>query len=424
MQHLLILALGVFFAISAQAQPAVSAGRYHNLALTADGTVLWWGEHPSSHELRQRAAPSYPQRVDGVPPAIAIAAGWSHSSAITRDGDVYEWGFSPYRIRQVFLMQPLLGPCAVLQILSGGHGRDPCREAELARKTRMLLDKPKRIPGLPPAVAIAASDASTVIISRTGEVYCWNQRSFPVKIEGLERIKAVALGQFHGVALRDDGVVFGFGSGSSGGISYRAKDDAHLCSNPDPRPFFTGAIAIAAGHADTYALRADGSLWAWGSTWSDKPNLPKDANPDSKPDQYVARRVATLEGAIALGGGSQPSALTERGALKSWKIDIFNPSKPTPGLLGGIVAVASDSSVLALRRDGFLCTMGWNMGGTTMPGDKAMDIKQFVALPAAEGQAPLNLIDPTRAAPPDLCVQQGASAEIASGPNTLPAPQP
>lgn len=404
--RLLPIFLGWFaFVLSASAQPAISAGRYHNLALTADGTVLWWGAKPG---MRQKVGdlgpPSFPQRVDGMPPAIAVAAGWAHSSAITRDGKVYEWGFSPYRQRQVYLAHPFLGLCVVPAFLSGGHGGSPCGKAEMARNARMLVDKPMQIPDLPPAVAIAAGDDATAIVTRDGNVYCWHARSAPVKIPRLDHIRAIALGQFHGIALREDGVVFGFGVRANGGFAPGAGDVDNVCSDPAPRPFSSGAIAIAAGHNDTYVLRADGSIWAWGSNWSGDASLVKDANPDNKPDEYVARRVATLKGAVALGGGRAPSALAQDGHVISWMTDTFlPPNRRVPAETRDIVALASDSSVLALRRDGFLCTMGDNLSGTTLPGDKALHVATFVPLPMAQGKPPLNLVDSTRAAPPDLC---------------------
>ena len=53
----------------------LSAGRYHNLGLAADGSVYWWGTDFTLQELRKPSPPMTPQRVDGLPPAIASAAG-------------------------------------------------------------------------------------------------------------------------------------------------------------------------------------------------------------------------------------------------------------------------------------------------------------------------------------------------------------
>ena len=400
--------LTLFLATLATAgEPAVSAGRYHNLGLSADGAVLWWGKNEvARYRLGQNLPAVAAQRVADLPPAIAVAAGWEHSSAITRDGAVYEWGFSPYKVHQVYLLQPLLGTCVVGAILSGGHGKDPCAGAERERAARMQVNKPMRIPGLPPAVAIAASDQTTAILTREGDVHCWSLRSFPGKVEGLDHIKAIALGQFHGVALREDGVVLGWGGASGGGIAYAAENTWSMCSDPHPQAFFSGAIAIATSADSTFALRADGSIWAWGRDWRDKQDLPKEDNPTGKPDRFLARRIATLEGAVQLGGGTWPAARTAQGLLLSWYRDFMAGSKTStaPHKLDNTMGLSSYSSVLALRRDGFVCTMGENMSGTTAPGIKKIQVLAFMPVSRADG-APLNLIDAQRAVPPGLCVE-------------------
>ena len=407
----------LFFCVTTSAlsaEPAVSAGRYHNLALSADGAVLWWGKNQAaSYLLGQKIPPTLPQRVLDLPPAIAVAAGWEHSSAITRDGAVYEWGFSPYQVRQVYLLHPFLGACVIPSVLSGGHGKDPCAGAERERAALMQVPTPMRIRGVPPAVAIAAGDKSTAIITRDGGVHCWNLRSFPQKVDGLEHIVSIALGQFHGVALRNDGVVLAWGGASGGGIAYPTGEST-LCADPNPQPIFSGAVAIAASADGIYALRADGGVWAWGSGWNGDSGMPKEDNPTGKPDRYLARRIGTLEGAVQLGGGTNPSARSAQGRLAAWRRDYAAGATVMPALPGvdGIAAVSSYSSILALRRDGFVCTMGENMSGTTLPNSKEYEIKAFVPVPRDGDQGPLNLIDQARPVPEGLCANIEATRQV------------
>jgi len=218
---------------------------------------------------------------------------------------------------------------------------------------------------------------------------------------------AVAAGRYHKLGLTGDGRVLWWGRASGGAISYQPAQSARLCENPGPTPFFSGAIAIAAFSDSTYALRADGSVWAWGSSWSRDPATPKDSNPENKPDAFVARRIATLDGATTLGGGRAPSALTRQGLAVTWFRALF----PTPGArqqpsIANIASLSSYSSILALRPDGFVCTMGDNMYGATDPGDKSLEVQRFMPVLLGEGKGALNLIDASSTLPADACAGQ------------------
>jgi len=74
---------------------AVSAGAYHNLALTADGAVWSWGQgafgqlgHGDQHDqlLPKKIEAFAGQRV------VAVSAGAYHSLALTANGAVFTWG--------------------------------------------------------------------------------------------------------------------------------------------------------------------------------------------------------------------------------------------------------------------------------------------------------------------------------------------
>ena len=63
---------------------AVSAGRYHSLARTADGAVWSWGEQ--QRQLLPKKIVAFRQRV------VAMSATLFHNLAITADGAVWSWG--------------------------------------------------------------------------------------------------------------------------------------------------------------------------------------------------------------------------------------------------------------------------------------------------------------------------------------------
>ncbi|MSR66827.1 MAG: hypothetical protein EXS24_05585, partial [Pedosphaera sp.] len=63
---------------------AISAGRWHNLALKKDGTVVGWGCALDDCSV----VPA------GVIDVVAIAAGGEHSVALKKDGTLVTWGSS------------------------------------------------------------------------------------------------------------------------------------------------------------------------------------------------------------------------------------------------------------------------------------------------------------------------------------------
>ena len=73
----------------------MSAGAVHSLALTADGAVWsWgggahgrWGHGDEQHQLLPQMVAAYAH-----PRVVAVSAGRSHSLATTADGAVFTWG--------------------------------------------------------------------------------------------------------------------------------------------------------------------------------------------------------------------------------------------------------------------------------------------------------------------------------------------
>ena len=71
----------------------------------------------------------------------------------------------------------------------------------------------------------------------------------------------------HAIHLRRDGVVMGTGGNRYGPLS------SHGLGDKADRwgPLFEGAVAIATGSRHSLAIRADGSLWAWGDGFAIAP---------------------------------------------------------------------------------------------------------------------------------------------------------
>ncbi|MBI2372132.1 MAG: RCC1 repeat-containing protein, partial [Deltaproteobacteria bacterium] len=134
------------------------------------------------------------------------------------------------------------------------------------------------------ATALAAGGFHSLGLKADGTVWAWGgngegelgdgtttTRSIPVQVAGLSGMAAVAAGWQHSLALRLDGTVWAWGDNSHGqlGIGMLSVQSLPPVQVRDPRDrtgFLTGVTAIAAGIVHNVALKADGTVWAWGNS--------------------------------------------------------------------------------------------------------------------------------------------------------------
>lgn len=149
---------------------------------------------------------------------------------------------------------------------------------------------------------------------------------------------AVAAGNGYSLALRADGTVVAWGTNGSG----QATPPAGLA---DVR-------AIAAGHRHCLALKADGSVVGWGLNDNGEANPP-----------------AGLEGVASIAAGQQHSvAVKQDGSVVAWGNNDQGETNVPAGLGGVIAAAAGLSHTVALRADGTVVAWGSNsQGQTTVP---------------------------------------------------------
>ncbi len=268
---------------------SVAAGAFSAVVLTSVGSVYWWGNAGSSvsagggvgagsgsgrvpeavlgsaggtgpgtgAENSRGGGPSVratgsaagagicrtpgsttPKRVKGLPSAVAVGAGSYSGYAVTDDGHVYAWamGCGPWPSRPLRLK----GLSGVVTVVAHGD-------------TAYFLTKRG-------AVWAVGSNASGALGNGSSLSYS----STPVEVAGLHDITDIAAGSHFGMALDSQGVAWVWGD--TGMNLSKTADPTHTSTRGAPAavPGITNTKAIAAGAADGYLLRWDGTIWAWG----------------------------------------------------------------------------------------------------------------------------------------------------------------
>lgn len=274
-------------------------------------------------------------------------------------------------------------------------------------------------------VAVAASGSLSAALRADGTLVAWGAFGFEGRAfvpEGLENVKAVAVGPRHCVAVRGDGTVTAWGvdefgvldvpAGLSGVESVAACSGHNLALKGDGTVVAWGDnsdgvcdvptglcdvvdIAIANGHS--VAVKRDGRVIAWGKnrellegteglsdvlSVSGLTAVKRDGTVVTlgRPGQstYGSTLVQAppgLSGVIAAAGeGSARFGLLEGGTVIAW--GFVEGEMAVPGDLAGVVAVAAgDHHVLALKADGTIVAWGENWAGQTdVPSQETLSV--------------------------------------------------
>ena len=230
---------------------AVSAGREHSLALTADGAIWSWGcggHGRLGHGDEQRRLP--PKQVEAFAGqrVVALSAGRCHSIALTADGSVWGWG-------------------------DGGQG-------QLGHGDREHQWQPKKIEAFADqrVVATSAGGSHSLALTADGAVWSWGggglgelghgdrqRQLLPKKVETLagQRVVAVSAGAMHSLAITADGAVWSWGAGAYGFLGHGDRQTQQL---PKKVEALAGqrVVAVSAGVCHGIAITADGAVFTLG----------------------------------------------------------------------------------------------------------------------------------------------------------------
>ncbi len=196
-------------------------------------------------------------------------------------------------------------------------------------------------------------------------------KSSPVQIGALTNWLNVASGGYRGSAIKQDGTIWTWGSNSRGQLGINASTTTYR-SSPVQVGSLTTWAKLYASQGNNFAIKTDGTLWAWGlNTYG---NLGDGTVVDrSSPVQIGALTdwssiAVSNESAFGIktGGTLWSWGRNDYGQLGTNTSYLINKSSPTQiGALTNwsIVSSGGVNSVFAIKTDGTLWCWGRNLSG-------------------------------------------------------------
>ena len=239
-------------------------------------------------------------------------------------------------------------------------------------------------------------------LSAEGTVYAWGWNTkgqlgiateeldyseYPRRIEASVKFKAIAVGREHILALDTDGTVWSWGANERGQLGH---DEYRPGNKTEPTfirfPADTAEIVeIAVSEQTSYALTADGKLFAWGSNdngrlgiYSQDAHVEYVTEPELNPHLPRVSHIIASEqtvSAIASDGRLWMWGLTDHGQAGSAEVStLFLPTCKSPSVEYRALDVASgDTHTSFLRSDGEIISFGQNTNGQFGNGERAQE---------------------------------------------------
>jgi alpha-tubulin suppressor-like RCC1 family protein len=403
----------------------VASGSVHGLGLRADGTLWAWGNNQAGQlgttaNSRPIDATPTPQRVGAATDTYTqLAAGSLHSLGLRADGTLWAWGNNQYgqlgnaANSGVYAINATPVPVGsptdrYAQVAASGNHSLGLRAdgslwawgnneaGQLGTATSSSPDNPT-----PTATGTALPTRSTaagayfgLAVKADGTLWAWGYNNYgqlgtdatatpsatkPQQVGTDRDWVMVAAGDSHGLALKVDGTLWAWGYNGSGQLA-TARNSGTITPNPtltrvgDASDLYR---QVAAGQAHSLALRADGSLWAWGqNSYGQLGNASGSGFTGPHPTPGRVGTATDLYTQVAA-GNYHSLALKVDGSLWAWGYNYFgqlgngtssNGDNPTPMRAGAttdlfIRTAAGNSCTLGLKADGSLWAWGSNEYG-------------------------------------------------------------
>jgi len=400
--------------------PAVgsaSLSALHAATVADDGTVWSWGYNDKGalgDGTTNRSGT--PLQAHGLSGVTAVAAGGSHAVALKSDGTVWAWGDNGAgqlgngeRIFTTTALVPSGTGGAFSAVAAGGRhslalGSGGTVAAsgnndygQLGDGTSVSHTTFQPVSGIAGVVQVSAGYYHSVARKGDGTVWTWGLNYLgrlgtgpdvgdalvPAQVTALANIVGISAGGGHTLALRADGTVWAWGENTYGQLGDGTTTARFF---PVQVPGLTDVVEVAAGYDHSLVRKRDGSVWAWGSNYAGH------LGDGTTTDRPTPAPVVGLKGAIQVSAGNSFSAaLTSDGSVWMWGANYAGQlgdgtfdQQVLPERLSGLAGVARVSAgyshTLALKSDGSVVSWGRNGYGQLGDGTLADRVAPVVAV--------------------------------------------
>ncbi len=402
--------------IAVPAVRSASLSLLHAATVADDGNVWSWGFNDAGalgDGTTERS--STPLQTRGISGVAMVAEGGAHAVALKSDGTVWTWGDNGAgqlgngeRIFTTTALVPNAGGGFAAVAAGGRHSLALKSDGTVAASgnndygqlgdgTSVSHTTFQPVAGLTGVAQVSAGYYHSVARKSDGTVWTWGldylgrlgtgpdagDALAPAQVTSLANVVAISAGGGHTLALRADGTVWAWGDNTYGQLGDGTTTARFL---PVQVPGLTDVVEVAAGYDHSLARKRDGSVLAWGSNYAGH------LGDGTTTDHPTPARVVGLSGVVQLSAGNSFSAaLTSDGSVWMWGADFdaqlgdgtFD-QQLVPERLTGLVNVArisaGNSHTLALKSDGAVVAWGTNAFGELGDGTLADRVAPVVAV--------------------------------------------
>jgi alpha-tubulin suppressor-like RCC1 family protein len=238
--------------------------------------------------------------------------------------------------------------------------------------------------------AISAGYSMNLALKSDGTMWVWgnnyygqiaggsNPQTTPLQVGIANDWKTIASGDYHMLAIKEDGTLWVWGYNGYGAALGLGSDYENVAS-PTQLGTANDWVAIATGHYSSYAIKSNGTLWAWG--WNNVGQIGNgamDGNSSGGPDVVVPTQIgADTDWKMVDPGGQHVIAQKNDNTLWSWGACSFGElgdgsfaSRSTPQQMSSdtwLSFSAGNGTSSGVKTNGKLYRWGFEAGIGNMP---------------------------------------------------------